>query len=87
MHSTLKSIIVKGYVLLSVSIYLNINILKPINPKGNQPWIFIGRTDAEAEAPILWPPDLKSHLIEKDLDAGKDQKQKKKRAAEDEMVR
>ena len=71
----------------SICIYLNISILKSINPKGNRPWIFIGRTDAEVEAPILWPPDAKSHLIEKDLDAGKDQKQKKKRAAEDEMVR
>ena len=46
--------------------------IKPVNPKGNQPWIFIGRTDAEAEAPILWPPDVKSWLIGKDPDAGKD---------------
>ena len=46
--------------------------IKPVNPKGNQPSIFIGRMDAEAEAPILWPPDAKSQLIEKDLDAGKD---------------
>ena len=46
--------------------------IKPVNPKGNQPWIVIGRTDAEAEAPILWPPNEKSQLIEKDLDAGKD---------------
>ena len=45
--------------------------IKPVNPKGNQPWIFIGRTDAEAEAPILWPPDVKSWLIGKDPDAGK----------------
>ena len=45
---------------------------KPVNPKGNQPLIFIGRTDAEAEAPILWPPDAKSRLIRKDPDAGKD---------------
>ena len=45
---------------------------QPVNPKGNQPWIFIGRTDAEAEAPILWPPDAKSPLIGKDPDAGKD---------------
>ena len=45
--------------------------IKPINPKGNQPWIFI-RTDAEAEAPILWQPDAKSQLIEKDPDVGKD---------------
>ena len=87
MHSSLKSIIIKGYILLSVSIYIDISILKPINLKGNQPWILIGRTDPEAEVPILWPPDAKSHLTEKDPDAGKDQKQKKKRAAEDEMVR
>ena len=46
--------------------------IKPINPKENQRWIFIGRTDAEAEAPILWPPDVKSQLIGKDPDAGKD---------------
>ena len=46
--------------------------IKPVNPKGNQSWIFIGRTDAEAEAPILWPPDAKSWLIWKDTDAGKD---------------
>ena len=48
--------------------------IKPVNPKGNQPWLFIGRTDAEAEAPILWPPDVKSRLIRKDPDAGKDWK-------------
>ena len=46
--------------------------IKAINPKGNQPCIFTVRTDAEAEAPILWPPDAKSRLIRKDLDAGKD---------------
>ena len=45
--------------------------IKPVNPKGNQSWIFIGRTDAEAEAPILWPPDVKNWLIGKDPDAGK----------------
>ena len=45
--------------------------IKPVNPKGNQSWIFIGRTDGEAKAPILWPPDMKSGLIEKDPDAGK----------------
>ena len=45
--------------------------IKPVNPKGNQHWIIIGRTDAEAEAPILWPPDAKSRLIGKDPDAGK----------------
>ena len=46
--------------------------IKPVNPKGNQPWIFIGRTDAEAETPILWPPDVKSWLTGKDPAAGKD---------------
>ena len=61
--------------------------IKPIKSKGSQPWIFIGRTDAETEAPILWPPDVKSHLIGKDPDAGKDWRQKKKGEAEDEMVR
>ena len=59
--------------------------IKPVNPKGNQPWIFIGRT--EAEAPVLWPPDVKSLLTGKDSDAGKDWKQKEKEVAEDEMVR
>ena len=49
-------------------------------------WIFIGRTEAEAEAPVLWPPDVKNRLIGKDLDAGKDFSQKEKGAAEDEMV-
>ena len=55
------------------------------NSKGNQPWIFTGRTDTEAEAPILWPPDVKSQLTGKDPDAGKDWGQEK-RATEDEMV-
>ena len=57
--------------------------IKPVNP----PWIFIGRTDAEAEAPVLWPPDAKSQLTGKDPDTGKDWRQKKKRVAENEMVR
>ena len=61
--------------------------IKPVNPKGNQPWIFIAKTDAEAEAPILWPPDVKSWFIEKDPDAGKDWRQEEKGAAEDEMVK
>ena len=60
--------------------------IKPVNPKGNQPWIFIGRTDAEAEAPILWPPDAKNWLIRKDPDAGKDWGQEEKWATEDEML-
>ena len=52
--------------------------IKPVNPKGNQPWIFIGRTDAEAETPILWPPDVKSWLFGKDPDAGKDWRQEER---------
>ena len=56
------------------------------NPKGNQPWIFIGRTDAEAEDPILWPPDVKRWLIRKDPDAGKDWRQEEKGTTEDEVV-
>ena len=57
----------------------------PVNPKGNQPWIFRGRTDVEA--PILWPPDVKSWLIGKDLDTMKDWVKNEKMAAEEEMVR
>ena len=60
--------------------------IKPVHPKGNQPWTFIGRTDAETEAPILWPPDVKSQLTGKDPDAGKDWGQEEKGAAENEMV-
>ena len=60
--------------------------IKPVNPKENQPWIFIGRTDAEAETPILWPPDAQSWLVGKDPDAGKDWRQKKG-MVEDVMVR
>ena len=52
--------------------------IKSFNPKGNQPWIFTGRTDVEAEAPILWPPDVKSWLTGKDPDAGKDRRQEEK---------
>ena len=51
---------------------LDFKEIKPVSPKGNQSGIFIGRTDAEAEAPILWPPDVKSRLIGKDPDAGED---------------
>ena len=57
-----------------------------VQPKGNQSWIFIGRTDNEAEAPTLWPPDVKSWLIGKDPDAEKDWRQEEKRMTEDEMV-
>ena len=64
---------------------LDFKKIKPMHPKGNQSWIFIGRTDAEAETPILWPPNVKSWLILKDPDAGKDWRQEK-RMTEDEMV-
>ena len=60
--------------------------IQPVNPKGNPPWIFIGRTDPEAEAPILWTPDAKNCLIWKDPDAGKDWGREKKETIEDEMV-
>ena len=63
---------------------LNFKEIKPDNPKGNQFWIFIGRTDAEA--PTLWPPDVKNWLIGKDLDAGKDWGQEEKGTTKDEMV-
>ena len=59
--------------------------IPPVNPKGNQSWIFIGRTNAEAEAPILWPPDAKSQLIGKDLGAGKVWGQKEKRETENKL--
>ena len=66
---------------------LDIKEIKPVHPKGNQPWIFTGRTDAEAEAPILWPPDVKSQPIRKDPDAGKDWGQEETRVTEEEMIR
>ena len=60
--------------------------IKPVNPKGNQSWIFFGRADAEAEALIPWPPDVKGWLIRKDPDAGKDWGQEEKGMTEDEMI-
>jgi len=60
--------------------------VKPVNSKGNPPWIFIGRTDTETEGLILWPPYVKNWLIEKDPDAGKDGEQEEKGVTEDEMV-
>ena len=60
--------------------------IQPVNPKGNGSWIFIGRTDVEAESPILWPPDVKNWLIWKDPDVGKDWGQEENRTTEDEMV-
>ena len=60
--------------------------IQPVNPKGNQSWIFIGRTDAEAETPILWPPDAKNRLLEKDPDSGKEWKREEKGTTEDELI-
>ena len=60
--------------------------IQPVHPGGDQSWVFIGRTDAEAETPILWPPDMKNWLIWKDSDAGKDQRREEKGTTEDEMV-
>ena len=64
---------------------LDFKEIKPVNPKGNQLWIFIERTDVEAEVLILWPPDAKNLLIGKDPNAGKDWRQKEKGVAEDEL--
>ena len=60
--------------------------IQPVHPKGNQSWIFIERTNAEADTPVLWPPDVKNWLIWKDPDAGKDWRQEEKGMIEDEMV-
>ena len=61
--------------------------IKPVNPKGNQSWIFIGKTDTKAETPILWPPDVNSRVTRKDSDARKDWGQEEKGVTGDEMVR
>ena len=60
--------------------------IQAVHPKGDQSWVFIGRTDVQGETPILWPPDVKNWLIWKDPDAGKDWRQEEKRTTEDEMV-
>ena len=65
---------------------LDCKAIQPVNPKGNQSWVFIGRNDVEAETPILWPPDGKTWLIGKDPDAGKDWRQEEKGTTEDEIV-
>ena len=65
---------------------LNYKEIKPVHPKGNQAWIVIGRTDVEAETPVLWPPDVKNWLIEKDFDAGQDWRKEEKGTTENEMV-
>ena len=65
---------------------LDFKEIKLINPKGNQSWTFIGRTEAEAEAPVFWPPDAKNWLLREDPDAGGDWRQEGKRMTEDEMA-
>ena len=70
----------------TLEISLDIKEIKQVNPKGNQPWIFIGRTDAEVDALAFWSPDAKRQLIGKDPDAGKDWRKEEKGATEDEMV-
>ena len=66
--------------------FLDCKEIKPVNPQGNQSWIFIGRTDVEAETSILWPSDVKNQLIGKDPDAGKDWRQEEMGMTKDEMV-
>ena len=73
-------------VLKTIESPLDSKEIQPVYPKGNQSWIFIGRTDAEAKIPILWPPDAKNWLIGKDPDTGKDGRQEEKGMTEDEMV-
>ena len=65
---------------------LDSNKIQPVHPKGNQSWTFIGRTDAEVEAPILWPPDMKTQFMGKDPDAGKDWGQEEKGTSENKMI-
>ena len=66
---------------------LNSKEINPVNPKGNRSWLFIGRTDAEAETPIIWPPDVKNRLTGKDPDVGKDWRREETEVAEDDMIR
>ena len=70
----------------TLEILLNCKEVQPVHPKGNQSWVFIGRTDAKAETPILWPPHVKSWLIGKDFDPGRDCGQEEKGTTEDEMA-
>ena len=81
-----KKVIVKKVLEKTPESHLDCKEIQPVHPKGNQPWVFIGRTDIEAETPILRPLDAKSWLIWKDPDAGKDWRQEEKGATEDEMV-
>ena len=72
--------------MVQIGLNLDCKEIQPVHPKGNQSWICFGRTDAEAEAPVLWPPDSKYRLIEKDPDAGKDWRQGEKEMTENEMI-
>ena len=83
---TMKNWCARTVVLKTLESPLECKEIQPVNSKGNQSWIFIGRTIAEAEAPILWPLDAKSQLIEKDPDVGKDWGQEEKGMTEDKMV-
>ena len=76
----------KSYHLASSTSPLDCKDIKPVHPKGNQSWIFIGRTNAEAKTPILWPPDAKNWLMWKDPDAAKDWRLEEKGTTEDEMI-
>ena len=67
-------------------VVLDCKEIKLVNPKGNQPWVFIGMTDVEAETPVLWPPDANNSLTGKDSDAGQDWRPEEKGMTEDEMV-
>ena len=67
--------------------FLDYKEIQPVHPKGDQSWLFIGQTDVEAETPVLWQPDVKSWLIWKNTDVGKDWGQEEKGTTEDEMVR
>ena len=82
-----RTVVLKDHSWGTLESPLDCKEIKPVHPKENQPWIFIGKTDAEAEAAVLWSPDAKSQFIGKDPDAGKDWWQKEKGAVDNEKVR
>ena len=82
----LKNLCFWTVVLKTLESPLDCKEIQPVHPKGDQPWVFIGRTVVEAETPVLWPPDVKSWLIGKDPDAEKDWGQEEKGTTEDEMI-
>ena len=97
-HAKIGKIKDRNYMDLTEEVLLNCGVgedswesldckeIEPVHPKGDQSWVFIGRTDVEAETPILWPPDVKNRLIGKDPDAGRDWGQEEKGMTEDEMA-